>query len=515
MAAHGCGLHCRLISALPLVLTFSAAFVPSPARAQEASMKPFTDHGDVGAPAQAGRARFDAATQTFTLTGAGVNMWEKKDEFQFVWRKMKGDFQITSEIAFAPALPKSIAHRKLGVMIRQDLDADSAYADIAVHGDGLTSLQIREKKGEITTQLPASIVAADVIQLARKGKKYTMRVTHKGEPLGEGKSINLDLGDEVYVGIYICSHDAAIVETGMFRNVRITVPAPDSLVQYRDYLESDLEILDIETGRREVIFHAPDSIQAPNWTVDGKSLIYNSNGKLYLFDLATRRPKELNTGAVQNNNNDHALSFDGKWLGISSSAEDDQGRSNIYVVPVEGGEPRRVTKRGHSYFHGWSPDGKLLTYTAERGDGTYNIYTIPAAGGDETRITTTDGLDDGPEFNRDGSRIYFNSTRTGRMQIWRMYPSGGDQEQVTDTNLNNWFPHISPDSKSIVFISFELDVPADLHPFYKQVYIQLMPYPGGTPKVIAYLYGGQGTINVPSWSPDSKKIALVSNSGDY
>lgn len=483
-------------------------------RSFAADLAPFTGSGDVGSPIISGGATFDDATQTFTLSGAGVNMWEKKDEFLFAWRRLKGDFQISSEVKLAPALSHSNPHRKLGVMIRQSLDADSPYVDIAVHGDGLASLQFRKSKGDETTQIPAPIVGADVVKLVRRGNKYTMYVAWAGSPFAEALSTKLDLGDEVYVGIFICSHDANIVEKGMFRNVRIEVPAKDDFTPYRDYIGSRLEVLDIETGRREILFTAPDSIQAPNWTKDGRALIYNSNGKLYRFDLATRTPTELNTGVVQNNNNDHVISFDGKQLGISSGAAEDQGRSSIYVVPVEGGKPRRVTQQGPSYFHGWSPDDKTLVYTGERND-EFDIYTIPAAGGEERRITTAEGLDDGPEYSPDGSRIYFNSTRTGKMQLWRMYPSGGDAEQVSDDEYNNWFPHISPDSQWVVYIAFPADIDPKDHPFYKQVYLRLMPYPGGPAKVIAYLYGGQGTINVPSWSPDSKRIAFVSNTAEY
>ena len=127
------------------------------------------------------------------------------------------------------------------------------------------------------------------------------------------------------------------------------------------------------------------------------------------------------------------------------------------------------------------------------------------------------GRSDGPEFSPDGKYIYFNSTRgkdgvaTGSMQLWRMKPDGSEQEQVTNDEFNNWFPHISPDGKWIAFISFPKEVSPSDHPYYQRVYLRLMPLAGGEPKVIAYVYGGQGTINVPSWSPDSRMLAFVSN----
>jgi TolB protein len=254
-----------------------------------------------------------------------------------------------------------------------------------------------------------------------------------------------------------------------------------------------------------------DSMQAPNWTTDGKALIYNRNGHLYRFDLSTRSSTELDTGAATANNNDHVLSFDGKMLGISHHDPGDGGRSHIYTLPVEGGEPKRVTAVGPSYFHGWSPDARELVFTGDR-DGAIDIYNIPAAGGEEERLTDAEGVDDGPEFTPDGKWIYFNSSRSGRMQIWRMTANGADQQQVSNDEFNNWFPHISPDGKWIAMLSYLPDVEAGDHPFYRQVTLRVMPVGGGPARVVAYVYGGQGTMNVPSWSPDSKRLAFVSNS---
>ena len=127
-------------------------------------------------------------------------------------------------------------------------------------------------------------------------------------------------------------------------------------------------------------------------------------------------------------------------------------------------------------------------------------------------MTNIAGLDDGSEYTPDGKYIYFNSTRSGLMQLWRMKPDGSEQEQVTNDEFNNWFPHISPDGKWIVFLSFQKDIKPDDHPFYRHVYLRLMPADKSSePKIIAYVYGGQASINTPSWSPDSKRIAFVSN----
>jgi Tol biopolymer transport system component len=349
-----------------------------------------------------------------------------------------------------------------------------------------------------------------VIQLERKAGTYIMSVARYGSPWKRERLGGVELGDEVYVGLFVCAHHPEVVERAEFDNVRITVPVGDDFRPYRDYIGTNLELLDIETGLRSVVHHTADAIHAPNWTPDGKSLIYNTGGRLVRFDLQTKKHTPIDTGFATSNNNDHVLTFDGRQIGISHHSQQHGGRSIIYTLPTAGGAPRLVTPRGPSYLHGWSPDAQWLVYTGDR-DGNLDIYKIPVDGGDEVRLTKSQGLDDGAEFTPDGRWIYFNSSRSGRMQLWRMRPDGGQQEQVTNDEFNNWFPHVSPDGRQIVFLSFQTDVAADQHPFYKHVYLRLMPIDGGEPKIIAYVYGGQGTINVPSWSPDSKRVAFVSN----
>ncbi|MHA6248759.1 TolB family protein [Pontibacter sp. CAU 1760] len=491
-----------LLSVMLLTLCSLAAF------AQQKQLGVFEGNTDIGKVLKPGAAKFDQKTRQYEVAGSGYNVWFDHDEFHYLYKRMTGDFILYTR---AKLVGKGVdPHRKVGWMVRKDLSGNSPHVNVAVHGDGLTSLQYREAKGDSTKEIRADLTGADVIQLERKGNTYTMRVAKFGQPFETKEVTNLNLGDEVYVGLFVGSHNKDVLEKGIFSDVRLTVPAPDDLVQYREYLGSNLEILDVNTGDREIIYTSPKSLQAPNWTPDNKTLIYNSDGLIYTFDLATRQPKQLNTGSVTNNNNDHVLSFDGKMLGISSGVEA-LGGSIIYTLPVTGGEPKQITPKGPSYLHGWSPDGKTLTYTAER-NGEWDIYTVPSKGGKEKRMTTTKGLDDGSEYSPDGKYIYFNSNRSGDMQIWRMKADGSEQVSLTNSDFHDWFPHVSPDGKSIIFVSFlkEEVEPGD-HPFYKHVYLRMMPVTGGEPKVIAYLYGGQGTINTPSWSPDSKKVAFISN----
>ncbi len=486
-----------------------------PLCAQSGKLGLFEEHGDVGSPSQPGSASYDSSSQTYSLKSAGTNMWYARDEFHFVWKQMKGDFLLRARVSFPGK--GTDPHRKMGLLLRTSLDPDSAYADTAVHGDGLTSLQFRRTKGANTEEVRCPVQGVDVVQLERKGAVCMFSAAKFGEPLQSCQVTNLVLGDSVYAGLFLCSHNAQAMETGVFQDVRIVRPAQDNFVPYKDYLGSHLEILDIQTGRTELLLSSAQPFEAPNWTVDGQSLIYNGSGKgensgrLFRFDLAKKESTPIDTGFANRNNNDHVISFDGKSLGISHHSKEDGGQSVIYTLPIGGGTPTRVTKLAPSYLHGWSPDGKYLVYTGGR-NNRYNIYKIPAQGGEEVRLTDADALDDGPEYSPDGKFIYFNSSRSGTMQLWRMKPDGTGQEQLTNDRYNNWFPHVSPDGKWIAFLSYAPEVAPKDHPYYKHVYLRLRAVDGGEPKVLGYVYGGQGTINVPSWSPDSRKIAFVSNS---
>ena len=495
-----------------LLVTFLTGVTCTVALAQNKTLGIFEGSTDVGgAGVKKGSATYIPSTEQYVVSGAGYNVWGDHDEFQFVYKKMTGDFILYTEAAFLGDWVDY--HKKVGWMVRKTLDGNAPHINAVEHGDGLTSLQFRKTAGAETEERKMPITKANVLQLERKGNTYIMRAAQFGQDFTVDSISGIDLGDDVYVGLFVGSHNTDVLETGVFSNVRISVPAPNTLVPYRQYLGSRLELLEIASGNREIVYTAPNSIQAPNWTPDGKTLIYNSDGQIYTFDLESRTPQVLNTGEVKNNNNDHVLSFDGKQLVISSGVEK-LGGSIIYTVPINGGNPKQITPKGPSYAHGWSPDAQSIVFTGQR-NGDYDIYKVPANGGKEVRLTTAPGLDDGPEYTPDGKYIYFNSVRSGLMQVWRMDADGSNQVQITNDSLNNWFPHISPDGKWITYISFlPSEVKADDHPFYKHVYIKLMPAAGGAPKVIAYVYGGQGTMNTPSWSPDSKKIAFVSNTAE-
>ena len=530
----------RFITAVAIILILVVPF----SRAQN-SVGIFENHSDVGAVLHPGATTFDSAKNTYTIRGGGENMWATADAFQFAWKRVSGDVEITADVQFANLTGNE--HKKAVLMFRQSLDANSVYADVALHASGLTSLQFREEKGAATSEVESSVNnhlhgvtkegTADLpfdftgarLRLTRRGKYVYLSLVPGGQwvklaklpsPLLEstalrfdGESISIPLDGDFYVGIGVCSHDNKVTEEATFSNVEIkNLTAPT----VTPVLYSSLETVTLDTTIRHVIYSAQGRFEAPNWAHDGSYLLFNRDGHLEELELTgeKRHLVVLDTGFANRVNNDHGISPDATMLAISDNSQPtksptgkDTHDSLVYVLPITGGTPRRLTKNSPSYWHGWSPDGKTLAFVGQR-NGDFDIYTIPVAGGEETRLTTAKGLDDGPEYSPDGQYIYFNSERTGHMQIWRMKADGSDQEQVFSDDYNNWFPHISPDGNFMVFLTYERDVTG--HPENKDVMLRLMSLSDKKITVLAKLFGGQGTINVPSWAPDSKSLAFVS-----
>lgn len=471
-------------------------------RDRPAALGIFEGETDVGAVLHPGSVTYDPISRTYTVSGGGENMWFTQDAFHYVWKKASGDLSLTADIAFIGA--GKAPHRKACLVIRQSLDSDSAYVDVALHGDGLTSLQFREEKGAQTHEIQANVSAPRRLRIEKRGKYVSMFLASGGNELGfSGAAERISFQEPFYVGIGVCAHDKDVMEKAVFSNVELntTLLAPSG----RPVLYSTLETQTIASTDRRVVFVAPIRIEAPNWLRDGISLIFNSGGRLLRIPAAGGEPRAIDTGFATRCSNAHGVSPDGSLLAISDQSQG-QKQSLIYTLAVTGGTPKLITKSGPSYWHGWSPDGKTLAFCGERG-GKFDIYTIPADGGTETRLTTAKGLDDGPEYDPTGKFIYFNSNRTGTMRIWRMRPDGGGQEQVTDDDFNNWFPHPSPDGRHLVFLSYDKDVAG--HPEDKDVTLRTMMLESKKIDVLGRFLGGQGTINVPCWSPDGLKIAFV------
>lgn len=290
-----------------------------------------------------------------------------------------------------------------------------------------------------------------------------------------------------------------------------------ALTQTPDTIRSSLRTVDIASGRVETVHTENRHFEAPNWSPDGRFFVVNSKGRLYRISATgPKRLDEIPLGFATKSNNDHGISPDGKWLVISHHAQEhvtdpaqDWLASSIYVAPITGSAtPRKVTSKAPSFWHGWSPDGKTLAYVGRR-DDEWDIYTIRVGGGEERRLTTCRGLDDGPDYTPDGNFIYYNSLCSGKMEIWRMRADGSQSEQLTRDAYSNWFPHPSPDGRWVVYLAY-LEDQGDAHPFGRQVKLRLMDRRDGSVRDLTRpFYGGQGTINVPSWSPDSRQVAFV------
>jgi Tol biopolymer transport system component len=272
-------------------------------------------------------------------------------------------------------------------------------------------------------------------------------------------------------------------------------------------MKSIVATIDIETGSETVILEADHHLEAPNWTSDGLALLVNGGGRLYRLALDSPSLIEIDTDFAQKLNNDHGISPDGTQLAISDASRTQE--SCVYTLPIDGGEPKRITDKTPSYWHGWSPDGERLAYVGKRPEtlNTFQVFTCPVGGGQEQLVTHDFDHCDGPDYTPGGEWIWFNGEKAGSVQLWRVRPDGSDLEQMTGDNRVNWFPHPSPDGKHVAYLAYEAGTHG--HPADKTVELRLLPSAGGMPRHLLTLFGGQGTLNVPSWAPDSKRFAFV------
>lgn len=496
-----------------LLCLAGCAWVSSGRQAAKSQLGLFQAHQDIGITPRAGDTTYQPYTQDYRVSGGGADIWGKTDAFQFVYTQISGDVTLTADVRF---LDKGLEpHRKVALMIRQSLNPDSAYADVAVHGDGLTSLQYREAAGDETKEISSDAKAPVRIRIARHGNQFTMAVGNPAEELKTSGSVAVNLQDPVYVGLAVSSHNASVIETAIFSNVQLQQgPAQKEPPIKR----SHVSYYDLNSQSVKVVYSADQMIEAPNWSPDGKYLLVNSKGDLWNLPVTTPNPElqKIDLGSINRCNNDKGYSPDGKLLAFSSSAT---GKgSQVYTVPSAGGTPKMVVPEMPSYFHAFSPDGKWLAVVAQR-NGNFDLFRLPSEGGAQQQLTTSPGYDDGPDYSPDGKWIYFNSDRSGKWEIWRMPAEGaGPNDKLAQQITNNpdeedWFPHCSPDGKWLVFIAFPKGTAG--HNGHTMVKLQMIPLPGdqiahSAPRTLSEFFGGQGTINVNSWSPDSSKIGFVS-----
>ena len=497
----------------------------------------FDSAADVGETPQKGKVEFNSGTGEYSVTGGGANIWAGVDAFYFVSKKLSGNVALTADVHFVGT--GAVAHRKAALMIRQSLDPGSAYADAALHGDGLTSLQFRPDAAALTQELKSELKAPVRIRIERRGDQFTMFAGNPGEELKASGPATLALQDPVYVGLAMCSHDANALETAVFSNVKIESlptapppPPPERAVtpakiivspqagSYQgSHYGSKISIYDLASKSVQTLYQTNESFEAPNWSLDGKYLLSNSRNRLYRIPVdgtGSPIPEPLNLDQSLRCNNDHGFSPDGKQIAISASSPSAR-QSQVYIASADGSNARLMVAKMPSYFHGWSPDGHFLSFIGQR-DGNFDIYRVPVEGGEEQRLTSSPGYDDGSDYSPDGKWIYFNSDRSGSWDIWRIPadgagPDDAKAERVTSDELEDWFPHPSPDGKWLLFFSFPKGTSGH-NDKRDGVQLRMIPMPGAsikseTPQVLLKFFGGQGTINVNSWSPDSKRFAFV------
>ena len=476
-----------------------------------AQTRVFDSSTDIGITPAKGNVEFDAATGEYRVTGGGENIWGPVDAFHFAWKQMSGDMAITADVRFIGQ--GTVLHRKAALMFRQSLDAGAAYADVALHGDGLTSLQYRPTTGAATLEIKSELKGPVRLRIERRGGSFTLLAGAPGEELKPAGPATVTMQDPVYVGLAVSSHKADLLETAVFSNVKVETLRPPP-----PRFTSKLTIYDIKSKTTRVIYEAKEVFEAPNWSPDGKYLLINMRGKLFRIspDTDNAEPVAVALDPALRCNNDHNLSPDGKLIAISASTTSSKG-SQVYVADADGANVRMLAATVPSYFHGWSPDGKYLSFVGSR-NGVYNLFRVPVTGGPEERLTGKPPYDDGPDYSHDGKWIYFNSNRAGNWDIWRIPAAGAgpddaNAQQVTSDELEDWFPHPSPDGKQLLLFSFPAGTKTH-NDRMAGVQLRLMPMPGSKlkpahPQSVLTFFGGQGTINVNSWSPDSKRFAFV------
>lgn len=203
---------------LPVCLLSVAAFAQS-------GVGVFTNSGDVGGPAIKGSAEFNASNGQYRITGSGANIWAKQDQFQYVWREMTGNFTVTATMRF---LGQGAEHRKSGIMVRQSLDTDAAYADVVIHGNGMPGLQWRSKQGEDTNtfDLPFDGPGTFQVRLVRAGVRIYMYLAKDGAELKEIAHTEVSFRNPILVGLAVCSHRADASDTVIFSDVSVEAQAP-------------------------------------------------------------------------------------------------------------------------------------------------------------------------------------------------------------------------------------------------------------------------------------------------
>lgn len=503
----------------PAFLTFADHYLKGPPHtAESGSLGLFAGQSDVGDVIPPGTGSYTPATETYTLTSAGANTWYHVDDFHYVWKQVTGDVALAADVAFPP---KSYAHepdphRKAILMFRQTLDPGGIYAGASAHGSGMTALQWRRERGANAEDIELNMPAPKTVRLEKRGDTFTLYLSMTGEPMHQvGASVTLHLEEPFYVGLGAVSHDVNTTDRVEFSHVALQVlgaatTTPTAAEEAKPTLYSTLQTISIsdQFRRAMVIRTAPDYLQSANWAPDGKSIYLYENAHVlripYLEPPGGGAPQVIDTAGLFGCGGNYGLSPDGKWLAITCAGIKG-GTHDVYLLPAAGGgTPHKVTNNNiSSYFHAWSPDSQTIAFT--RGSaGKADIFAIAAQGGAERRLTS-DTINDGPDYTPDGKLIYFDTSRSGTTQIWRMKSDGSQAEQVTDDASINSSPHVSPDGKTIAFLS----EPLAQGPGLGAATIKVMDLSGGLIRSVASFHGNRSSFSTYGWG-DATHLAFIS-----
>ena len=472
----------------------------------------FEGQTDVGTVSPAGTGSFSAATGLYTLTAAGANTWYHVDSFHYLWKKAAGDMSFSADVAF-PAHTYNHdpdPHRKGILMFRQTLDAGGAYVGAAWHGSGLLALQFRRERGANSEDVELNIDSPRSIRLEKQGDTFTLLLSQKGEPLHPvGASVTVHLAEPFYVGLGAVSHDVNTVDKVEFSHVALQ-PMSAAAPGGSSSLYSTLQTISTndQFRRAMVVRSVPTYLQSPNWAPDGKSIYVHEAGRIqkipYLNPPGGGPPQAVDTAGLVGCSGNFGLSPNGKSLAVSC-AQAKGGQHDVYVISTAGaGTPRKVTDGAvSSYFHAWAPDSQTIAFTRGSADKA-DIFTVPVDGGTAVRLTN-DTVNDGPDYTPDGKFIYFDSARSGLLQIWRMKPDGTGAEQITDDAHNNSSPHVAPDGKSIAFLS----QPPVAGPDITDAALKVMSTGDGLIRTVAQFQGNRGSFSMYGWG-DATHLAFVS-----
>jgi catechol 2,3-dioxygenase-like lactoylglutathione lyase family enzyme len=481
----------------------------------------FEAQSDVGTVVPAGTGSFDSRTGTYTLTAAGANTWYHIDNFHYLWKKVAGDFVLTADIAFPQVSYRHQPdpHRKGILMFRQTLDAGGKYVGAAWHGSGLTALQFRRERGANAEDVEINAAAPTTARIEKRGDVFTLFLSMRGEPLHQvGASVTLHLEEPFYVGLGALSHDLNTTDTIEFSHVTLQAPSP---MPAPLALYSTLQTISIndQFRRAMVIRSVPGYAQSANWAPEGKQIYLHEAGHIErvpcLDPPAGGPPQTVSTGTLLGCSGNFGLSPDGKLLAVSC-AETQGGQHDVYVIPADGaasaGAARKVTSgAASSYFHAWAPDSHAIAFTRGRA-AKADIFTTSLDGGPERRLTS-DTINDAPDYTPDGKWIYFDSSRSGATQIWRMKPDGTAAEQITDDDYINSSPHVSPDGKTVAFLSqVASNPPREPAPDGSDILptaLRVIGSADGLIRTVARFQGSRGSFSMYGWG-DVTHLAFVS-----